>query len=205
MPSKQAVEERLQACINTILREEYPNTHTSDINAVATDAAMRASNGIVKKKKARKGGVRPLQFLELPAEIRNCIYEFALKFRNEHTEDSIKMGGLLSNDHKDARQPAITMISRQVREDTLAMYYGINRFVVELRQSLLETGVGKMAFKANAWLGAIGERHGEKIKDITIAYRRRDLSALGTSIEREMAETNLRFVAKVAKLDGNMK
>ncbi|KAK5687711.1 hypothetical protein LTS10_001851 [Elasticomyces elasticus] len=192
-------EERLQACINDMLRAEYPYTHTSDINAVATDAARRAAFGIVQRKNARKEGVRPLKFLELPAEIRNVIYEHTVKVQSKIFGDSITVGNM-SMTCDCARQPPITRVSRQVREETLAMFYSINHFVIQADCIFVMMDPASLWRIAKAWLGAIGQEHAESIKDITIEYFRTVLVKRGTSIEREMAETSLRFVAKVAML-----
>ncbi|KAK5712114.1 hypothetical protein LTR15_012183 [Elasticomyces elasticus] len=182
-----------------MLRAEYPYTHTSDINAVATDAARRAAFGIMQRKNARKDGVRPLKFLELPAEIRNRIYTDTVKLQSKIFGDSITIGSM-SISSNCARQPPITRVSRQVRKETLAMFYSINHFVIQADTIFGLMDAESLWRIANAWLGAIGQQHAKSIKDITIQYFRTVLARRGTSIEREMAETNLRFVAKVAKL-----
>jgi len=49
MEAKQTFEENLEACINALVREEYPFTHTSDVNAVASEAAVSIARRVVER------------------------------------------------------------------------------------------------------------------------------------------------------------
>ncbi|KAK4892302.1 hypothetical protein LTR27_009136 [Elasticomyces elasticus] len=190
MTKKPTFEERLQACIITMLREEYPYTHTSDINNVATDAAKRAANDIVQRKKARKEGVRPLQFMELPAEIRSLIFEYAVSYEAWPCYDitTIHLQGMRCTDSRygtPAAQPPITRVSRQVREETLAMFNGVNHFLIELCPHKTAQG-HVVAASGKSWLDAIGEKNVKMIKKVTIQYWLATLKAINISVEREM-------------------
>ncbi|KAF2213753.1 hypothetical protein CERZMDRAFT_96575 [Cercospora zeae-maydis SCOH1-5] len=67
---------------------------------------------------------RPFPFLELPAEVRMCIYEYALqepfvqRLRNFVT-------------------PALARTSAQLRQESLPVWFAINTFVAELKSSFL--------------------------------------------------------------------
>ncbi|KAG8158243.1 hypothetical protein KVR01_012004 [Diaporthe batatas] len=61
-----------------------------------------------------------LSFLDLPAEIRNTIYRFSLI---ESSPDQ-RIRGLV--------QPPLARTNRQVRSESLPIYYGNNRFQVEI-------------------------------------------------------------------------
>ncbi|KAK3657571.1 hypothetical protein LTR56_002346 [Elasticomyces elasticus] len=204
MTKKPTFEERLQACIITMLREEYPYTHTSDINKVATDAAKYAANDTVQRKNARKEGVRPLQLMELPAEIRSLIFEYAVSYEAwpDNRITTIHLQGMHFKDSRygfPAVQPPITRVSRQVREETLALFYGLNHFHIELYPH--KTAQGHMvAANGKSWLDAIGEKNVKTIKEVTIQYWPAILKARNVSVEREMTDTNLRFVAGVAEM-----
>ncbi|KAK3657573.1 hypothetical protein LTR56_002348 [Elasticomyces elasticus] len=215
MATKQSFEERLQACINTMLREEYPFTHTSDIVEVASRGASTIADEIISKfgaaanifrrKRSRKEGVRPLQLMDLPAEIQNRIFEYAVSCFTQYKDKATielqaihSCGGLYN---WTAAQPAITRVSRQVRADSLAMFHSINHFVVEIIDwtAWKLTNIGD--HRASQWLEAIGPQNATAIKTITIRYCPDTLQKLGTSIDRIMTVTPFRFVATVAKLE----
>ncbi|KAK4892303.1 hypothetical protein LTR27_009137 [Elasticomyces elasticus] len=206
MATKQSFEERLQACINTMLREEYPFTHTSDIVEVASRGASTIADEIIEKKRGRKEGVRPLQLMDLPAEIRNRIFELAVSSHNVCSEarTTIDLQGLRCRGDVykyAAAQPAITRVSRQLRKDTLEMFYNVNQLVIELTELYTWRLASVGDHKASRWLEAVGPQQAAFIKAITIKYSLHALRQLGTSIDRVMVETSFRFVAAVAQLE----
>ncbi|KAK5732228.1 hypothetical protein LTR17_010674 [Elasticomyces elasticus] len=205
MATKQSFEQKLQACINTMLREEYPFTHTSDIVKVATRGASIIAGDIIKRKRGRKEGVRPLQLMDLPAELRNRIFEYTVSCRTGcKGRATIELQGLYSGGKPykwAAAQPAVTRVSRQLRKETLEMFYGVNHFIVELTR--LETfeveTIGD--HKASQWLEGIGPQHAAFMKAISINYSLHALQELGTSIDHIMTGTSFRYVDAVAKLE----
>ncbi|KAK5705570.1 hypothetical protein LTR97_002689 [Elasticomyces elasticus] len=238
MATKQSFVERLQACINTMLREEYPHvdsrqhfrrrailmframsrfTHTSDIVKVATQGAFTIAGGIiestpvqrliyVKRKRNRKEGVRPLQLMDLPPEIRNRIFEHVVSSHNVCSDASttIDLQGLWRRGAPykyAAAQPAITRVSRQLRKDTLEMFYNVNQFVIELTGLYTWDLASVGDCKASQWLEAVGRQHAAAMKNITVKYCPYELRSLNTTIDRVMADTSFRYVAGVAKLE----
>ncbi|KAK5721181.1 hypothetical protein LTR17_014822 [Elasticomyces elasticus] len=140
----------------------------------------------------------------LPAEIRKRIFEYAVSsFTQYKDKATIELQGIHSYGgfyEWTAAQPAITRVSRQVRADTLAMFYGTNHFIVEFRYVQSVTLAKVEDHKASQWLEAIGPQNAAAIKAITIYYSPRALRKLRTTINQVMAETSFRFVATVAKL-----
>ncbi|KAK3626786.1 hypothetical protein LTR56_019604 [Elasticomyces elasticus] len=204
MAAKQSFEEKLQACINTMLRTEYPFTHTSDIVEIAGTGAKVVADGIIAKKRNRKEGVRPLQLMDLPPEIRNRIFEYAVGcFARDKGRATINLQGIYSGGSYykwAAAQPAVTRVSRQLRKETLEMFYEFNRFVIELThvETCLLTKVRE--HRAGQWLETIRPQHATAIKAITIRHSPGALQKLRTTISHVMAEPPFSLVAAVAKL-----
>lgn len=65
-----------------------------------------------------------LSFLLLPGEIRNKIYRYLVGPKFDH--DEIISLSLFRT------QPAMTRVNKQIREESLSIYYGENRFWVEV-------------------------------------------------------------------------
>ncbi|KAK5712106.1 hypothetical protein LTR15_012175 [Elasticomyces elasticus] len=201
MPVQTSFEARLEACVSAMLREEYPFTHNTIINDVARVTASYSASEIVARKKACKKGVRPLQFMELPAEIRNRIHEYTVSYCNEYHFDSSTKDDEIAftkwSDGHAALQPPITKVSRQLRSETLEMFYATNRFVLALGHiSRIELVQGN--FRARKWLRAVGTVNAAYMKDFTIRYKSRQLPV---SIEEVLAKTGLSLVAGIAKLE----
>lgn len=95
-------------------------------------------------------GVRPAKFLDLPREIRDIIYEYAV--RSPHNLAVAR------------RQPRITRVSRQVREETLAMFYEKNEFVVFLGILTWDAIVRRL----KEWLKAIGVANWSHIRALVV-------------------------------------
>ena len=71
------------------------------------------------------GHAAPFRLLELPAEIRNYIYELAL------VEDSpIVIDPALKK--AQASQPPLIRVSRQIRQETLSLFYSKNTFEFDI-------------------------------------------------------------------------
>ncbi|KAK5124522.1 hypothetical protein LTR85_001739 [Meristemomyces frigidus] len=163
MAASQIFENQPEACINASLREEYPFTQSSIINEVASCAANNAATRVIRlKKEDASAGVRALDFLDLPAELRNRIYEHVVVAADSGT---IKIWSSMDAGYNGShRQPAITMASRQLRGETLSTFYALNSFVIRLQPrnawaAIIEFHTNNL----NKWLKAIGEHN---IKDI---------------------------------------
>ncbi|KAK5687719.1 hypothetical protein LTS10_001859 [Elasticomyces elasticus] len=199
MPVQVSFEARLEACVSAMLREEYPCTHNTIINDVARVTASYGASEIVARKKACKKGVRPLQFMELPAEIRNRIHEYTVSHYQKWTlapgvqDDEIGFTGW--SDGHAAVQPAITKVSRQLRGETLQMFYATNRFVLDL-EDIADVELVQGTFSAIKWLMAIGTVNAAHIKDLKLRPRQ-----LPVSIEEILAKTGLSLFAGTAKLE----
>ncbi|KAK5705564.1 hypothetical protein LTR97_002683 [Elasticomyces elasticus] len=205
MEPYQTLEEKIEACISTLLRKEFPYTHTSDINGAAALGAVQVANDILARKNARRTGVRPLQLLELPAEIRNRIYEYAVKLYDTQRKDIIRMGAGKSMyfDSNPAAQPAITRVSRQLRKDTLSMFYNVNDFAVQalpINAADIRDGSSQVC----RWLRCIGAEKAHMIKNFTVYWY--DGAPFGTAsaarINQLMVGSELATLAPVAKVKG---
>ncbi|KAK4959881.1 hypothetical protein LTR10_002769 [Elasticomyces elasticus] len=71
------------------------------------------------------GAIQPFPFMELPPELRNRVYEICIPFG----QSCIIPGACHHCSEDDPPiQPAITRISRDVRTESLAMFYALNKF-----------------------------------------------------------------------------
>ena len=84
----------------------------------------------------------PFRFLDLPAELRtdvySCIlgYEAMLRIPSGKSERGDRSAG-------SASQPSLTMVSRQLRNETLPLYYQLNSFKLDLHHKDLITSTAK--------------------------------------------------------------
>ncbi|TKA68743.1 hypothetical protein B0A49_07667 [Cryomyces minteri] len=108
---------------------------------------------------------KSLPFLKLPTELRNKIYGHVLVFRPpralhdivvDHARD---FGGVPTQPV--LCQPALTRACKQIREESLSVYYGLNEFSAEL-------GARNPRHDALAWLARIGNANCRLVRDLTI-------------------------------------
>lgn len=98
--------------------------------------------------------------LDLPKELRDAIFShILLKPQNTIT--------MLSNSHcfrseVSAAQPTISQVSRQLRAETLPVFYGSNRFLAEL-------GDPEDLDTAKNWLGAIGDQNVRFLRHLVLS------------------------------------
>ncbi|KAK5168799.1 uncharacterized protein LTR77_006108 [Saxophila tyrrhenica] len=85
-----------------------------------TMAAAESTTGGEKEKPVglASGPPEPFRFMDLPPELRNRIYGFAT-----HNEVPLRLRAL--------KPPAITRVSRQVRSESIPVYFDVNTFVVQ--------------------------------------------------------------------------
>ena len=101
-------------------------------------------------------------FLEMPAELRNRVYEIALISRN-----GIDLSHYWHYDEgpgfqETAAQPSLTRICHQVRQESLLVFYGANWFLTGLRPKMW------LAERTEDWLQAIGHKNKSMIKHLYI-------------------------------------
>ncbi|KAJ0116600.1 hypothetical protein J7T55_009750 [Diaporthe amygdali] len=69
---------------------------------------------------------RFFRFLDLPPEIRNIVYSYSTVYRAE--ADHLRVSKCLPN----LRQPPITRVNRQIRNECLAIFYEMHHFSLNL-------------------------------------------------------------------------
>lgn len=151
---------------------------------------------------------RPTTFLDLPAELRNYIYDLSgcLNATNcticlEHetqrhlhlcinwhpdrwskTLEKFNCGdeGIIYVDHhRDAVQPPLTRVNRQIREETLSMFYHGNAFVFKLDGIRDSEECSYM----EKFMRVIGHKKAAMLGDVRIVYAKK---AVGRWIKREL-------------------
>ncbi|KAK4944700.1 hypothetical protein LTR10_015870 [Elasticomyces elasticus] len=198
MPERLSIEDKLQACINTLLREEYPFTYPSIISKIASETATSAASMVVQRKKACKRGVRLLQFMDLPPELRNRIHEYTVSYYDTLNLPELPAAAI-NLVYELPLQPMITRVSRQLRKETLSMFYATNRFFLNLDQ-VPDRELMAGTFIASKWLRAIGATNAEHIKFFRIRY---DPRLLRISMDTLLAESGLSLVAGMANFEPN--
>ncbi|KAM0721153.1 hypothetical protein Q7P37_003440 [Cladosporium fusiforme] len=68
------------------------------------------------------------RLLELPAEIRELIFTFAVV--PERPIVTFRLDRFQKESYEEASQPPITRVSRQLRREALPLFYGCNEFIV---------------------------------------------------------------------------
>lgn len=135
-----------------------------------------------------RSGVRPVQFLDLPRELRDIIYRYTVRPADGlaiyHTAKywSHPASRHLSGISKDcackqwictrrgcaSRQPAITAVSRQLRHESLAMFYAVNEFVFKI-EVVWEHRVWVDDLQhLRVWLEAIGVENVSHIRKLVV-------------------------------------
>lgn len=71
----------------------------------------------------------PSRLLALPPELRDLIFEFALTVSDAPLV-TFRLDSYQKESMCEAVQPALTLVNRQVRAETLTIWYGCNRFVL---------------------------------------------------------------------------
>ncbi|KAK3630384.1 hypothetical protein LTR56_006939 [Elasticomyces elasticus] len=72
------------------------------------------------------------RLLALPAELRTSIWEYT--FFPAAAEGFAALPGcpvIIDESHEDSAQPPITRVNRQIRNETLPMFYNLNTFIVD--------------------------------------------------------------------------
>lgn len=109
-----------------------------------TVCSLSATVGRMRKSRTIRD--RHFRFMDLPAELRNSIYELALVDRtNEAPISIIKRHGRSQDGSHGPR--ALLEVSQQVRKETLPIYYGGNSFSIHTTEEDWELYV---------WLHAVG-------------------------------------------------
>lgn len=146
---------------------------------------------------------RHISFLSLPPEQRNQIYELALVPQQKSqagVDDSTaiyigrpitghRLIGSFGDENERfqltewAKQPAITRVSRQLRMETLPMYYGLNEFFTKILNRGLNWApvpqdndpIEQWADMDHlfAWLGTMGQANRDLVKRLTVRSARK--------------------------------
>ena len=95
------------------------------------------------------------RFLELPAELRNNIYEHAVA---DHKTQALTR----------PQQPAICRASRQLRHESLGLFYFTQTFVIST-VGTPQKGGRTIVDKDRAWLESIGSRNRGHIRSVMLA------------------------------------
>lgn len=100
------------------------------------------------------------RLLELPAEIRDLIFEFAL------TSDvpivAFRLDDYQRDSYVEATQPPLTRVSRQIRAESLSMFYSSNEIVLHTEE--------KKAKDTQRWLACI-EPHLPLLEQLSLWLR----------------------------------
>ena len=86
------------------------------------------------------------RLLDLPAEIRDTIFEFALT--SEKSVVAFCLDEYQRDSYQEATQPALTRVNRQIRQESLPIFYSCNDIVLHTDNS--------KANDTQRWLACIG-------------------------------------------------
>ena len=91
------------------------------------------------------------------------------------------------------------MVSRQLRADTLPMFYATTSFEFHLSpRDLGPKQAGVDTEHVNAWLKAIGRSNMERVRKLSVRYYSRCLQNAGMTRDQMMSEEGLADIAGVA-------
>ncbi|KAK4498070.1 hypothetical protein PRZ48_010726 [Zasmidium cellare] len=196
--------ESVEAAIKKLLLTEYPHIKTSILNRVCETGAGAVAYQFQYESRRETANVRPLKFFDLPREIRDVIYEYVVKPSDglpitlnkcprrtgcawaQQTVDIFNpMRSRYPEEYVHGEQPAITRVSRQLRQEALPLFYHVNVFAVCLARDAhppdpntwyfarylenQDKSVGGVELLAN-WLVGIGEKNVSDLAKITAHY-----------------------------------
>ncbi|KAK3080483.1 hypothetical protein LTS18_000937 [Coniosporium uncinatum] len=118
-------------------------------------------------------GSQPFRFLDLPAELRNKIYKLAVTTREPNSHRTAFLA-------QHAHQPAITKASRQIRAESLPLYYSENTIEVDLTDEWEiddsddeqdEADEKRSVVWFRRWVAAFWNSHVKHVEHISIRYQ----------------------------------
>ena len=129
----------------------------------------------------------PTSFLNLPAEIRNAVYETALKDQLQHDkqddylrhtgERTVTLLNALSRQFMSTfklpcpTELALTRACRQIRRETLPMYYGINKFTLYSYETTFVWSQLQESIQAGRrWLTHIGQEKAKMVRKLWFVF-----------------------------------
>ncbi|CAK4033259.1 Hypothetical predicted protein [Lecanosticta acicola] len=113
------------------------------------------------------GAERAFALLNLPAELRNRIYEYAVI-----SSDRLLVPSTCKHDDRPtAQQPALTKVNRQVREETIKTFYAENVFVYHIHRCDFE-----YMFE---WMTAIGLENRSSVRKLQLVIKDRWTCGVG--------------------------
>lgn len=135
---------------------------------------------------------RPKGFLDLPRELRDEIYEY-LVVKPTNTITMLELSPVFHNEVS-AAQPAISRVSKQIRAESLPMFYKRNLFTAEL-SNFLDLTIAK------SWLEAIGNHNAACIRRLGLCGWTK--VAFGQSKCRLWIRANLNLKDGTLEIEGN--
>ena len=141
------------------------HTISSD-TMLKTFQEMTLNSASLKRKIEQPALSKVPPFLRLPAELRNRIYELTV----------VDLSRVISvvddfpyrkNIKAEVAQPPITKVCRQLRTESLPVFYGANVFKIEAQSRFRNALVPNRAI---AWLRAIGAANRSRLKHLYVDY-----------------------------------
>ncbi|KAK5137950.1 hypothetical protein LTR08_005746 [Meristemomyces frigidus] len=179
MATSNAFNEKVEAILANLLREEYPHMRTSSVNHIASGGAQSMAWTAENRFREDCANIRKLDFLDLPRELRDRVYEFAVAPDKDAVTINLDYWqcGDLEIDvfmDKGPLQPPITKVCRQLRCEALPLYYELNEFAVSLE--VLNAFGTKVPVDGPAvvarWLKAIGPENIKHICKLVVFARK---------------------------------
>ncbi|KAF7198520.1 hypothetical protein HII31_00259 [Pseudocercospora fuligena] len=159
-------------------------------SAAELDTVLRAALGrgqLVSPEK-RKGlydmavlmtnSITVFRLLDLPPELRNRIYEYVV------VEENILIPSICHHRERTyAVQPAITKVNRQIRDESLSVFYGCNKFEVHVHRCDFDF--------FSEWMNTVGVSNRQRLRNIKFSLLDRWTCAEGLlDLVRWMARAN---------------
>ncbi|KAK4944694.1 hypothetical protein LTR10_015864 [Elasticomyces elasticus] len=228
MARQQSLAEKVAACINAPQQKKYPYPHTYDFNYGAASGAAQAAATIVARcvqtciyssvlvavaddpqEGAPQGMSSSAEVLGSTAgDPRSSLRNQHWNWESQQYEATIQLTEcgtprhypLLKGRRHPVTQPWLTRVSRQLRTETLAIFYGINVFHLDLYCGDVSVGNIEQT-ESLLWLTGIGPSNAQLVKHIRVIFWNEAISQ--RDMDRLMRETALSTVAAVAVVAGS--
>ncbi|KAK5113577.1 hypothetical protein LTR85_010805 [Meristemomyces frigidus] len=130
------------------------------------------------------GQAQRCRLLELPPELRDAIFEFALT--SDKTLVTFRLDTYQRDSYTQATQPPLTRVSRQLRHESIPIYYAANDFVLHTE--------GIKAENARRWLEC-NERYLLRLRRVSLWVRYASSTNAGSSSQGALSVGMKRDVA----------
>ncbi|KAI5363555.1 hypothetical protein Slin14017_G055190 [Septoria linicola] len=163
---------RIRSLAALQLREEFPYMKSAALDKLLDKITNTIDGDIIEQEPEMEAAKKRTSFFSLSAELRNTIYELALVNKSSIVIHRIPITNPVGpRRYSSTKTPALLAVSRQIRHEAAAIYYGANSFL----QAVHTPNYRPDSRTALAlWLKSLPDDHAALIKGMEFRLINRD-------------------------------